>query len=80
MRIIFSKNEIENVNDDNSNKKYLNIIEVKINSLYSFSNGFKEIFVNDTYFHNLSHLKTLLQFLIIDTLPYYQYIDNSNNF
>ena len=80
MRIIFSKNEIENVNDDNSNKKYLNIIEVKINSLYSFSNGFKEIFVNDTYFHNLSHLKTLLQFLIIDTLPYYQYIDNSKNF
>ena len=72
MKIIFFQNKDNNNNTNFQNtEKKEEIYRIKINTLNLLTNNCEEIFECDTYFQNLNNLKSLLNFLIIDLLPFY---------
>ena len=75
MKIVFSKNNEENIFNYEENNESND--SIKINTLSIFTNDCENIFEIDTYFKNFNRLKNLLDLLIIDFLP--RHYNKENN-
>ena len=77
MKIIFLQvNDTKEMNNENEEKKE-EIYKIKINALSFLTKNCEEIFECDNYFQNLNHLKSLLNFFIIELLPFYYNKENN---
>ena len=69
MKIVFPEKKDEINYDNNDKKEEAN--NTIINAISVFTDNCEKIFECDSYFQNFNHLKTLLQLLIFDILPFH---------